>query len=211
MRNLDTAESPSLAPAIRGRMEQTLHCRRANCFGVMPSEGEDFTTLTLPLQLLDGSVCTDVQSALDAYMPDEPAESEFRWTCPKCQATAPSPMKRQRPSSLPQVLMIQLNRWNSIGDVGALLHPVEANETIRFHADAYVLDSVFVHLGDNVNSGHYVAIARHGTNHGTWWLYDDARRVIATPDQISTTALYRSGRGYEQMKSYVLFYSRQNT
>ena len=209
MRFLDTEQSPSLTPAICGRMEQTLHCTSESCRGMEQSTGEDFTSLALPLQLLDGSVCTDVQSALDGYMPDEAAEERFRWTCPVCAATAPPPLKRQRPSRLPSVLLIQLNRWNRAHAGGALLHPVEANEIVYFHTQPYVLQSVVVHLGERPNSGHYIALARHETNHAMWWLYDDARCVIATPDQIRTTALYPWGRGHVQMKSYVLFYSQQ--
>ena len=111
---------------------------------------------------------------------------------------------------MPPVLRLQLNRWNSADASGALLHPVEANEIVTFHGQAYVLQSVVVHLGDRPNSGHYIAIARHATDHGTLWLYDDARRVIASPDQIRTTALYPMGRDYLQMKAYVLFYTRRN-
>ena len=108
------------------------------------------------------------------------------------------------------MLLIQLNRWNRAHADGALLHPVEANEIVYFHTQPYVLQSVVVHLGERPNSGHYIALARHETNHGTWWLYDDARCVIATLDQIRTTALYPWGRGHVQMKSYVLFYIRRD-
>jgi ubiquitin C-terminal hydrolase len=119
-------------------------------------------------------------------------------------------MKRQRPTLLPPVLLLQLNRWNTAHASGALLHSVEANEIVTFHAQTYILQSVVVHLGDRPNSGHYIALARHATDHGTWWLYDDARRVIARPDQIRTTALYPWWRGLVQMKSYVLFYTRRD-
>ena len=208
-RLLDYDETPILYTAAKGHMDQTLHCRRPGCHGMQPSTGEDFVLLPVPLKLASGHLCTDVQDALNEYMPDETAESNFAWRCPSCSTTSPPPLKRQRPSSLPKVLVIQLNRWSSAHAAGALLHPVEANATIQFHGITYDLQSVVVHLGATPDSGHYITVARHETNNGNWWVYDDSRRVHADDAQITTLAMYSFGGGMAQMKSYILFYSRR--
>ena len=80
-------------------------------------------------------------------------------------------------------------------------------ETISFKGRVYNLCSVVVHLGKSPRSGHYIAIARHTVANGQWWLYDDANRREARPDEVATTATYRN---YGCMKSYVLFYQLRN-
>ena len=50
-------------------------------------------------------------------------------------------------------------------------------------------------------------LAKHETDTGTWWLYNDSERREATPEQLTTTCPFeRSGL---QMKSYVLFYEKR--
>ena len=86
-------------------------------------------------------------------------------------------------------------------------HPVETKDVLDFQGQLYDLRSVIVHLGTSVQAGHYFTVARHETNTGTWWLYNDSERKEATPEQVTTTGIWtRSG---EQMKSYVLFYEKR--
>ena len=107
--------------------------------------------------------------------------------------------------------MVSLVRWvNHFEEVIALLHPVEATENLRFRGVRYDLCAVVVHLGDSPNSGHYMIVARHRTGDAEtpgiahhWWLYDDSRRVMATPEQVATTCNYQ---GWKTMQSYVLLY-----
>ena len=88
-------------------------------------------------------------------------------------------------------------------------HSVEATEALDFQGQPYDLRSVVVHLGPSVHAGHYFAVTRHATDTGTWWLYNDAERREATPEQISIVGLWpRTG---DQMKSYVLFYEKRAT
>jgi len=63
----------------------------------------------------------------------------------------------------------------------------------------------FSHLGDSPHGGHYVAVVRHVTSHGEWWLYDDDRRVIAKDEEVSTMCSYRS---WGRMQSYILVCER---
>ena len=141
-----------------------------------------------------------VQEALDAYMPREQVSLDE--PCHGCNQVQ-NYWKIHKITRFPQVLMVSLNRWASVGVENAILHPVEATELLHFKERHYRLCSVVCHLGPDPNRGHYIAVSRHATNHGEWWLYDDERRVIATQEQISTTCSYRD---LGPMQSYVLFY-----
>ena len=77
---------------------------------------------------------------------------------------------------------------------------------LRFGDDVYDLRSLVAHLGTDLNSGHYLAIARHDTDNGRWWLYNDKERKEATDAQRSTLTCFRD---YRSMKSYVMFYEKR--
>ena len=116
--------------------------------------------------------------------------------------------------AFPQVLVLILKRYKfverALGVVDgpySINHPVATTEVLDVQGHLYDLRSVIVHLGESVHSGHYIALAKHETNTGTWWLYNDAERREATAEQVSTTC--RFVRGREQMKSYVLFYEKR--
>ena len=98
-----------------------------------------------------------------------------------------------------------LNRWANGHSEGGLLHPVAASRELRLREVQYTLCATVVHLGDSLRSGRYIALARHRTKDADWWLYDDVRRTIATPEQVATTCAYQ---GMGPMQSYVLFYER---
>ena len=62
-------------------------------------------------------------------------------------------------------------------------------------------------LGPSPKGGHYVAVARHVTSTGEWWLYDDSIRRQASDGEVDCTALYNGSA----MKAYVLFYTLQSS
>ena len=145
---------------------------------------------------------TTVQEAVGAYMPSVqvtlPAEP-----CARCRCSSFS--KMHEVDRFPRVLQIALNRWATHTRGGALLHPVAANPNITFKTQSYSLRSGVIHLGPTPNSGHYIAVSRHDTANGQWWLYDDDRRVEAKPQEVSTLGNYRA---FGAMQRYALFYER---
>ena len=99
--------------------------------------------------------------------------------------------------------MVCLNRWAD--PARPLLHHVDATEALEFADETYKLRAVVSHLGQSPDHGHYVAVTRHDASNGAWWLYNDALRRRATPEEISTSATFE---GCGQTKSHVLLYER---
>ena len=108
-------------------------------------------------------------------------------------------------TQFPRVLILSLNRWAGFGANNAILHSIEANQALVFKDHRYQLCAVVCHLGASPHGGNYVTVARHPTQHGEWWFYDDERRVIATQEQVSTVCTYRH---WGAMQSYILLYER---
>ncbi len=48
-----------------------------------------------------------------------------------------------------------------------------------------------LHLGDTPAAGHYITVAWHETPGGTWWLYDDSRRILADANLVDGVGAYR--------------------
>jgi len=200
---------PALSALLRGRMDQSLTCTNLECQHRRLSEGEPFTSLQLPLQNEHGVLLHTVQDAVAAYMPDEMVHLDER--CSRCAAASCAAAsdfnfwKTHSVTEFPRVLVISLNRWAGFRQEDALLHPIEVSTTLNFKGCQYGLCACVSHLGDSPHGGHYVAVARHVTSHGEWWLYDDDRRVIAKDEQVSTMCSYR---GWGSMQSYILVYER---
>ena len=199
-RILHPDEAPSLAQLLGGHMDQFLECTNPGCGHVRATTGESFSSVQLPLKNIAGGVVRTVQEALDAYMPREQVSLDE--PCHGCHQVQ-NYWKTHKVTRFRQVLMVSLNRWAHVGVESAILHPVEASELLHFKERHYRLCSVVCHLGPAPSAGHYIAVSRHATNHGEWWLYDDERRVIATPEQISTIGSYGDAG---PVQSYVLFY-----
>ena len=198
-RLLHPTEAPLLFEAVRGRMDQFLECTNLACKHSRPTEGERFASLQLPLRTLEGVCVQSVQEAVDAYMPPEIVH--IREPCAHCGST--EFLKTHAVVHWPKVLIIFLNRWDGHG--AAIIHSIEASTTLNFKGAAYNLCATVCHLGPAPDAGHYVALAWHATNHGEWWLYDDARRTIATDQQVTTLCGYRH---WGPMQCYVLIYER---
>ena len=205
-RLLHPNQVPTLTEFLSGRLDQSLICTNPICHQSRPTEGENFSSLQLPLRDPSGNLVTTVQAALDAHMPDEAVHLDE--CCPMCQAeTDLNFVKTHLVTQFPRVLILSLNRWAGVGATNAILHSIEANRVLVFKDHRYQLCAVVCHLGGSPNSGHYVTVARHPTHHGEWWLYDDWRRVIATDEQVSTVCTYR---GSGAMQSYILLYERSD-
>ena len=202
-RVLHPSQSPCLGDALRGRMRTFLTCTRSTCKHVRPTAGEDFTSLPLPLLNADGLCVKSVQEALDGYMPD--VTVTLADGCGLCGHSVEF-KKSHEIARFPRVLLLNLNRWTGHGIDEAIVHSIEANRSLRFRNQSYDLCATVCHLGPAPDSGHYIAVARHPTSHGVWWLYDDSRRVIATDAQVSSLCSYR---GWGPMQCYVLLYERR--
>ena len=72
-------------------------------------------------------------------------------------------------TDFPRVLVIGLKRWVA-GGAAAVLDPIEATQSVQLMEHEYNLCAVVVHVGSTPNTGHYITIARHQTNEGTWWM-----------------------------------------
>ena len=204
-RLLNPVTTRSLAPHLQGRMAQSLLCKVAGCGHSRPSEGEAFGSLQLPLRTVTGGFVKHVQEALDAYMPDETVE--LAEVCSECMNKTDY-VKKCQVTCFPEVLVIYLNRWSGEGVEGALLCPIQVSKIVHFRKQAYTLCGAVSHLGPSPFSGHYIAVTRHATNTGEWWLYDDEHRMQATEAQVSTMCSYGS---WGPMQSYILVYERHAT
>ena len=98
--------------------------------------------------------------------------------------------------------MVVLKRWGDSGEVN--LECICADPYITFHGNVYRLCGVVVHLGASKDSGHYVAVTKHGQEEQDWWLYDDQSRKLASDDQAST--MQNEYQFWGNMKSYILLY-----
>ena len=94
----------------------------------------------------------------------------------------------------PEVLVLMLKRWDYVRTASGTFvqqlvpHSVVPSEVLQFFGEEYRLQSAIAHLGDSAHVGHYVAVARHDTPGGQWWLYDDDRRVLASADHLRMDA-----------------------
>ena len=163
--------------------------------------GEYVNPLSLPLRNSAGVSFGSVQAAVDAYMPDETVTLDEVCQCGvKCGYT-----KTNKVVVFPKVLVVFLNRWTGHERSDAILQSIHASPTLIFRGTFYRLCASVCHLGSSPNSGHYVTVARHPTENGDWWLYDDPCCSRATPEQVATMCKYK---GWGAMQCYVLLYER---
>ena len=211
-RLLDTEICPALAQLLTTLGADTLRC--AKCGHARQSTRAVFHSFQVPIELEDAELGSstaiqDVQTAFNAYLAAETVPYEL--ACAQCGNH--QYRKTFCATVFPEVLVLTLKRFKFVRlPSGACAgpypvdHPVETREHLEFQGQSYRLRSVVVHVGASLDGGHYFTVARHDTNNGTWWLYNDGERREATPTQVSTVGL-RTRRG-EAMKSYVLFYEK---
>ena len=145
--------------------------RCIHCNAKVPRGDANFQTI-LYCQLDNGNV-TSVQQALNLYFQEEVQPSD-EWRCDACGSTE-YPMKSQEIISMPDVLMINLERFtfNAAGQMVTLNHEMDANENLRFKDTEYKLVSCVYHQGDNPNMGHYTATVLGLTNADELWYHND--------------------------------------
>ena len=211
MHLLQEERCPTLAGLATSHGQSILTC--AACHQPRDPTAERFCTFEAPIEISGSDRTetvryTDVQSAFNAFLSND--YNDFPNPCEHCERT--HWVKSLHTVAFPQVLVLTLKRFKSVQvEPGRYAqrcvgHPVATTEVLDFQGHLYDLRSVVVHLGDSIEFGHYIALARHDTNTGTWWLYNDAERKEATREQVATTVGFRH---YAVMKSYVLFYEKR--
>jgi ubiquitin C-terminal hydrolase len=198
--------SPAIAAIMRGYTETILKCtnNEGRCCGTSAPKKEGFTWFDLEMQTECRSF-QSVQEAIDAISIEEAVDGVEK-TCPVCNRGSATHKQTWRKQTYvvkhPQVLVLVFKRFGPRGH----MHAVEATENITFFGKNYYLRSFVCHLGPSIHAGHYVAFAKHGTRDAPkhWYLYDDDKRVVVSPCEISKlTASYEH---WGVMQSYIFLY-----
>ena len=151
-----------LHAALRGVEVPLFRCR--HCPHQRSSQSEEFLTLCLPLT--SDRPLLSLQEALLCYVEHTQIQDGFRgWCCenPECisaERALDAPIAATSIATWPEVLMLQLKRWEHVHNV--IGHKVHCNETLTVAGHQYRLQSLIAHIGSSANAGHYVAYTRHG-------------------------------------------------
>ena len=211
---LDNRCSPTLADLCSGIMLQRDQC--ANCGHVHAPVNIEHQSLKIPIEIRhddghDALLLHDVQAALTTYLSGDSVARHD--PCEGCGRTHQIHTRPLEPFVAPEVLFISLKRFKTIQRARGIFenhyvqHPVQTPDTLHYGDDLYDLRSLVVHLGTSLDSGHYIAIARHDTDNGKWWVYNDTQRRLATDAERSTlTTFGHSGA----MKSYIMLYEKRD-
>ena len=203
---LNQDHAPSLGEVCAGIDAPKLVC--SQCPWQRNAAPEAFNMLTLPVRTEAGVLVRSVQEALDAYFEPEPVSVDWcclNEDCPLHNVVDCRPYKHHRVSIHPQVLVLNLKRWqrevrpDGSARAEALLHAVTPGVRVTVQGMSYQLKSIICHHGKSIGSGHYTCIIRFPTAGGTWWYYNDTERRLATEREIATSS---------REKSYVLFYEK---
>ena len=181
---LDAAASPHLEALVRWEKVVTFRCTACDHCRVLRNDddqrvrSERFTCLSLPLVPDEpaAEVYDTVQAAVDGYVQGELVipDDDRPWEdpCPSCRQVDRAYRKSFQVPTPPQVLFVQLKRWNFVAQSDGslaqrcLLHPVRATDPLMFAGIQYRLRSLVLHDGGAASAGHYIAVARHDTAGG---------------------------------------------
>ena len=200
---LNIDEAPHLFRACEGLDSPLLRCRL--CASERATTPEWFNWLNLPL-LRGDQVHQSMQQAVDAYFEPEllkDRDTSFRCANPACR-TAQLPYKVSQLTIAPQVLCIQLKRWQTHRVEDAILHNVHCDEDLVCQGFRYELHSVICHMGTTPKTGHYTCRIRYPASNGTWWYYNNSTRRTATAGEIHTTSKIMGN----VERSYLAFYEK---
>ena len=189
-RNLDSysKETTPFNQIFGGYMRQVITCQQCN---YVSTKFQNFMDVQVP-------ILPTIENALENVFNDEHL---MDYKCDKCQekVSARKEYKIERP---PQVLCIQLKRFNATGSKNGRPVTLARKLNISNHVRGathieYKLVSMINHLGPSSNCGHYTSIAE-GEN-GTFYKFDDAFiSPISIHDALNTSA-------------YVIFYEMLKT
>jgi ubiquitin C-terminal hydrolase len=133
----------------------------------------------IPLEPLP--VCSrdtdSIQAAIDRLAEPEQMDKNFtEHQCSGCTSRAP-PKKYRGIESSPAVLMLTLSRILNARSGRVTLQEVTpmVDATIVVCGQLYSLKAILYHSGSTPNSGHYIAVVKHGSAPDDFWYYDDLR------------------------------------
>ena len=187
-----------LTQLCEGGRQYSMRC--ATC-GHMTEPGpeEKFTIVDLAVTSEDGArTFATVDEAMTHYLLPETLPADFRFQCEACASVA-APQRSVHLSRHPQVLIVQLKRWNPDNLDEPLQHVVRPDSRLDVSGVVYTLAGFVCHLGNSIRHGHYTACVRYPNSEGEWWHYDDARTNLARPAHLNAQP---------GAKLYLAFYER---
>lgn len=168
----------------------------------------DYFDLTIPInlesykeaknQLPEG---TDVQTYINEYFEAEELDEKNKWYCEECNEKKIA-IKFMTMNKTPEILTVCLARFQ-FDHVGSKIRKsVTINPIISIKTDKeeveYALTSCIIHQGNNLQSGHYIALVKHFDN--SWYLCNDT--IISKEKNINIRM------GHENKDAYILFYRK---
>ena len=175
---------------------QTTACQRSSCHYSSPSFHDPSSIISLPI---DGA--NSVSEALDRY--GLPQLMESNTICNGCNnrgcVTTTCSLSR-----LPQILFLQLKRFvydPQSGEEDKVRAAVRIDKTLRVGSVTYDFAGAIVHLGPDIERGHYVTVAKCADDEYRW--FDDARRPrVVTWDDVERRC---------ECDAYILVFQRTAT
>uniref|UniRef100_A0A914H9X3 Ubiquitin carboxyl-terminal hydrolase n=1 Tax=Globodera rostochiensis TaxID=31243 RepID=A0A914H9X3_GLORO len=160
---------------FQSRISQTICC--GNCYRNSVTDGE-YRSLQIGIDGHDSLI-----SAIQSFFAAEPL---IDYRCDQCGESG-SVTRSSRFTQLPEVLIIQLNRYvfSSNGNLRKLQNAINyprvlSNEELQRDVDGvadYELCAVMIHEGKSTNSGHYYDIIRDPVI-GRWFTYNDEKVTV---------------------------------
>ncbi|KAK4782699.1 hypothetical protein SAY86_007073 [Trapa natans] len=165
---------------------------------------------------LDIEQNSSITSCLKNFSSIETLNADDKFFCDKC-CSLQEAQKRMKIKKPPQILVIQLKRFNYIEQLGRnkklsyrVAFPLEL-KLIDYveEADAvYSLFAVVVHMGSGSSHGHYVSLIK---SHHHWLFFDDEN--VEMIDESAVQTFFGSAQEYSSNTDhgYILFYERDVT
>ena len=187
--------------------EEVLQCsscaRRRPTHSSTNVESRIFTSIPLVPLPTCTAITDSIQAAVDRLsQPEQLDENYTDWSCSGCSSHRP-PQKYRGIESSPELLIMTLSRLvpsltNTIvlQQVTPLVEPI-----IVVCGHEYGLKSILYHSGESPQSGHYIAVVRHGASTEDYWFYDD----LQPRRRASETERTGQAVGY---KVYAVMYER---
>lgn len=153
-----------------------------------------------------GDFFPDIQTALNASFRED-LDTDLR--CGSCGACWSH--KRKEVQEPPKVLLLQVHQWDNVqtGDGRFIMRRIPSemllSQDVTLCSKRFPLQGIICHQGESAYSGHYVAVAKHGDDSESFFLYNDDLRVKPRADLACTMQL-QSGHGNQRFHASALLY-----
>ena len=159
----------------------TIFC--SNCsYSSETDLGVSMTCLHLPIL---GSVGVSLKS----YFSSDELEG---YKCPQCKCVGKSTSNKEA-SYLPEILIISLKRFKNIGpSLTKVIDKCYIDEILTINDNRFIIRSIIVHIGDGINSGHYVCYCSCPTFNNSdgkidwnnWYQMNDSFVTLMSKDSV---------------------------